>query len=58
MKNKIPDRQKVFLLEECESLSSDGLRTLVITQKVLSEKEFQKWYKIYEEANQTLRDRE
>lgn len=36
MKSCVPEVQRGFLLDECESLSREGLRTLVICQKVLS----------------------
>ena len=46
------------MLDECESLARDGLRTLVITQKLLLESEFLEWKKKYDDACQALRDRE
>ena len=35
IKNKVPEVQRGFLLEECESLAREGLRTLCFCQKVL-----------------------
>lgn len=40
MKNKVPEVQRGYLLEECENLAREGLRTLVISQKYLSAQEF------------------
>jgi len=36
MKNKVPEVQRGFLLDECEDLSSEGLRTLCFAYKCLS----------------------
>jgi phospholipid-translocating ATPase len=35
MESKISPEQRVSMIESCEQLASDGLRTLVISQKVL-----------------------
>jgi phospholipid-translocating ATPase len=35
MKSKVPEVQRGFLMDECETLSREGLRTLVITQKFI-----------------------
>lgn len=44
MKEFIPSQQKkAFIDEECKDLSMSGLRTLVITRKVLTEEFYQKW---------------
>ena len=43
--NKVPEIQKGFLQDECENLAREGLRTLVITQKALTEEEYQDWKK-------------
>ena len=32
-----------FLSEECENLAKDGLRTLVLSQKVLTKEQYQEW---------------
>ncbi len=45
MKEAVPEIQRGFLLDECENLASQGLRTLVITQKTLSTEEYEKWGK-------------
>jgi phospholipid-translocating ATPase len=48
--SKVPEIQKGFLLDECENLAREGLRTLVITQKALSEDEYVSWKKRYHTA--------
>ena len=44
--------------DECENLARGGLRTLVITQKFLTFKEFDAWKKLFTEANNSLTNRE
>ena len=58
MKDKVPQSQRGFLLDECESLGREGLRTLVITQKYLLEEEYNEWKVKYDEARQALEKRE
>lgn len=58
MKERVPERQRGFLLDTCETLAAEGLRTLVITQKVLTEDEFTRWKAKYEEALQSLTGRQ
>ena len=38
------------MLEKCETLSLEGLRTLVIAQKVLSQEEYDSWHDSYKRA--------
>ena len=38
------------MLEKCETLSNEGLRTLVIAQKVLTQDEYNKWHDEYKRA--------
>lgn len=45
MKETVPEVQRGFLLDECENLASNGLRTLVLTQKILNNEEYEKWEK-------------
>lgn len=41
LKEKIrPQQRDNFMLEKCETLSLEGLRTLVIAQKVLTQEEY------------------
>lgn len=58
MKPKIPEYQRGFLMDECESLAREGLRTLVITQKLISKEEYDNWTVIYEKAKTAMNDRE
>ncbi len=46
------------LREACENLAMDGLRTLVITQKYLTEEEFATWNKGYTKAKSSMQRRE
>jgi phospholipid-translocating ATPase len=41
MKGKVHPNQRVTIDEACENLANEGLRTLVIAQKQLDEREFQ-----------------
>lgn len=50
MKGKVPERQRGFLLDECESLSREGLRTLVISQRYIPEEELTQFMTDYEKA--------
>jgi len=47
-----------IIKESAEELAMDGLRTLVITQKELSEEEYQNWEQKYNEARLSMEDRE
>ena len=58
MKDRVPDKQKGFLLDECESLAREGLRTLVFSQKYLLRSEYEEWRKKYDKATQLLVNRE
>lgn len=58
MKSKVPEVQRGFLMDESETLSREGLRTLVMTQKYLTEQEFLQWREKYEAAKSTLDGRE
>lgn len=46
------------MLEFCESLAMDGLRTLVIAQKVLNQEQVDAFMIKYKEATGRLRNRE
>jgi len=58
MKGKVPEFQRGFLLDECEQLASEGLRTLVITQKYLMRSEYEEWNERFIEANAQMVGRE
>ena len=57
MKNKVPEVQRGFVLDESDNLAREGLRTLIITQKFLTPEQFKSWNKKFEEANTSLNDR-
>lgn len=58
MKNKVRPSQRVTIDEACENLANEGLRTLVITQKLLDEDYFNFWMKKYKDARADLNNRE
>jgi len=58
MKDKLPAYQRAFVLDEVEELAKMGLRTLVITQKYLTEREYQEWNLRYQEANNQMVNRD
>ena len=58
MKAKVIEKHRSFLLEECDVLAREGLRTLVLAQKYLTQSEYEEWKKEYDEASQTLEDRD
>ena len=47
-----------MLLEFCEQLALEGLRTLVFAQKVLTEQEYQTFMAAYEQASSAMNNRE
>jgi phospholipid-translocating ATPase len=58
MKYKVRPNQRVDIDESCENLANEGLRTLVISQKILLPDYFEEWNKRYEQARADLNDRE
>lgn len=40
MQLKLKDVYKSFVLDECDSLAREGLRTLVVAQKYITESEY------------------
>jgi phospholipid-translocating ATPase len=46
----VKEDYKSYIRENSEILASSGLRTLVITQKILDENFFQEWYKNYQNS--------
>mmetsp|Transcript_5797 Transcript_5797/g.5006 ORF Transcript_5797/g.5006 Transcript_5797/m.5006 type:complete len:152 (+) Transcript_5797:1869-2324(+) len=58
MKYKIAEYQRGFLQDEVDELAKIGLRTLIITQKYLTPKEYEEWNIQYEEANNQTENRE
>ena len=58
MEKKVRPEQRSSLTESCEQLAQDGLRTLVISQKQLTEQEYDEFSFRYTRARATLNDRE
>lgn len=58
MLNKVRPNQRATVDEACENLAIEGLRTLVITQKMLSQDSFDQWNKKYMAAKASLGNRE
>ena len=58
MKEKVKPNQRVVIDESCDNLANEGLRTLVISQKSLSQKYYKEWNQKYEAAKADLNDRE
>lgn len=58
MEHKVKPSQRSPLLEFCESLAMEGLRTLVIAQKVLTQTEVETFLIKYKEAAGRLKKRE
>jgi len=58
MEEKVQDNSQGFLRENCESLASAGLRTLVISQKYLTWEEYETWKRKYEVAKTEMENRE
>jgi phospholipid-translocating ATPase len=50
MKDKVKPQQRSYLLEKCENLAMEGLRTLVIAQKVMTMEEYERWSARYKAA--------
>lgn len=58
MAQKVQENSRAFLLETCENLASTGLRTLVISQKYVSQEEYERWSRRYDQAKTDMEDRE
>jgi len=58
MRLKVRPQQRVSVDESCDNLARDGLRTLVISQKLLSDEYFQDWNRRYQVAKADLNERE
>lgn len=58
MKATVRPSQRATVDEACENLAIEGLRTLVISQKLLSPQYFESWQKKYQAAKATLNNRE
>ena len=57
-KERVSKMDASFISEECENLAKDGLRTLVITQKVLTAEQYREWNEKYKEAGKDFKRRD
>mmetsp|Transcript_17647 Transcript_17647/g.17620 ORF Transcript_17647/g.17620 Transcript_17647/m.17620 type:complete len:814 (-) Transcript_17647:47-2488(-) len=58
MKTKISQKDAVRVLEECENLAREGLRTLIIAQKILTLNEYKEWEKEFKKVSLCIENRE
>jgi len=58
MKNKLKVYQRLTVDEQVDNLAQKGLRTLVISEKLIQEEEFEAWFDRYREAQADLNERE
>lgn len=58
MKKFVHETQRGFIDEECENLAREGLRTLVITQKYISKRDYCQWKSLYDRACELLDKRD
>lgn len=58
MKQKVQPNQRLVIEESCDDLANQGLRTLVISQKILGTDFYHAWEKRYAAAKADLNDRE
>ncbi|KRX07251.1 P-type ATPase, cytoplasmic domain N [Pseudocohnilembus persalinus] len=58
MVNKVKNVYKSTINDECDNLAREGLRTLVITQKPISEQFYQQWLKNYKKAQLSMQNRQ
>ncbi|EUD69050.1 phospholipid-translocating ATPase [Plasmodium inui San Antonio 1] len=58
--NKLAKKTEVddMTIEHMETYADEGLRTLCIAQRELTEEEFAEWYRLYKEATVSIKDRE
>lgn len=54
---RVNEEDRIFLEEECDSLSREGLRTLVLAQRRLFEQEYRAWKELMKRASANLRKR-
>ena len=54
----VKDEYINYIAENAENLATKGLRTLVLSQKIIPQDEFEKWNKEYEEAKTSMENRQ
>ena len=57
MMKRVMKEYEYFIKENAENLATKGLRTLVLTQKLISQDEFNKWYEDYSQALTSMENR-
>ena len=57
MIERVKEYYKSYISENAENLATKGLRTLVLTQKLISQEEFDQWNKDYSEALVSMENR-
>jgi phospholipid-translocating ATPase len=58
MEKKVQENSRPFLRETCENLASTGLRTLVISQKYVTQEDYINWERKYNNAKMEMENRE
>ena len=58
MLSKVRPSQRATVDEACENLAIEGLRTLVISQKMLTQDQYDKWNRKYSSAKASLANRD
>ena len=58
MLSKVRPSQRATVDEACENLAIEGLRTLVISQKMLTQEYYEKWNRKYNQAKASLANRD
>lgn len=58
VQEKVRPNQRIIVAEACENLGMEGLRTLVICQKLLDKDNFEAWERKYLEAQASLQNRD
>ena len=54
----VKDEYINYIAENAENLATKGLRTLVLSQKIIPQDEYEKWNKEYEEAKTSMENRQ
>ncbi len=58
MKDLVPQFKRGFVIDECDNLAMDGLRTLVFAYKTLSPEQLKTFQKEFEDASIDLSQRD
>lgn len=58
MKEKVLEKSRSKALEDCETLGREGLRTLIISKKAMTQQGFNNWRKEYAAAKASIENRE